>query len=154
MRATRALLVDRIGRVKHDALTTQDLEAQAYLFKAALSELRTESSMHTRNETAAMRTATTALRRETDTLNTLMKEDIATLKHDLIEIGELKTQVEESRWEKMKAAVGALGALLLVIIVSMEVYVVQPKAAEKRAKQLTKQRREDESPSSVASLFP
>lgn len=38
--------------------------------------------MHTRNETAAMRTATTALRRDTDTLGTRMKEDIATLKHE------------------------------------------------------------------------
>ena len=28
------------------------------------------------------------------------------LSRSLIEIGELKTQVEESRWEKMKAAVG------------------------------------------------
>ena len=49
---------------------------------AALSELRTEASMHTRNETAAMRAATTALRRETDALGTRMKEDLATLKHE------------------------------------------------------------------------
>ena len=70
----------------------------------------------------------------------------------LIEVGELKTQVEESRWEKMKAAVGefsicssqdfialmifegALAVLSLVIIVSMEIYVVAPsRAAKKRA---------------------
>ncbi|KAI0773952.1 hypothetical protein C8Q74DRAFT_1267541 [Fomes fomentarius] len=157
MRVTRALLIDRIGRVKRDALTTQDLESQAYLFRAALSELRTETSVLTRNETAAMRAATTALRREVDTLGTRMKEDITTLKHEvqmdldsrkneakaelkridmqieevlsraLITIGELKTQVEESRWEKLKAAVGALGVLSLVLIISMEIYVVQPK---------------------------
>ncbi|KAI0771850.1 hypothetical protein BD413DRAFT_546567 [Trametes elegans] len=136
MRVTRALLVDRIGRVKRDALTVQDLESQAYLFKAALSELRTEISVLTRNETAAMRTATSALRREVDALDGRMKEEIAHLKHEiqmdvdsrkneakndlksmdlqieevlskaLVTIGELKTQVEESRWEKMRAAVG------------------------------------------------
>ena len=72
----------------------------------------------------------------------------------LITISELKTQVEESRWEKMKAAVGefvtcflsgsmglttspgALAVLSLVIIISMEVYVVGPsRAAKKRAEQ-------------------
>ncbi|RDX53128.1 hypothetical protein OH76DRAFT_71396 [Lentinus brumalis] len=134
MRVSRALLVDRIGRVKRDALTTQDLEAQAYLFRAAISELRSETTVFTRNETAAMRAATAALRREVDTLGNRLKEDIATLKHEiqmdldsrkneakedlkridlqieevlsraLITISELKTQVEESRWEKLKAA--------------------------------------------------
>ncbi|KAI0356655.1 hypothetical protein OH77DRAFT_1423608 [Trametes cingulata] len=157
MRVTRALLVDRIGRVKRDALTVQDLESQAYLFRAALSELRTEISVLTRNETAAMRAATSALRREVDALDGRMKEEIAQLKHEiqmdvdsrkneakndlksidlqieevlskaLVTIGELKTQVEESRWEKMRAAVAALGVLSLVIIVSMEIYVVKPK---------------------------
>ncbi|KAH9853788.1 hypothetical protein C2E23DRAFT_776676 [Lenzites betulinus] len=157
MRVTRALLVDRIGRVKRDALTVQDLESQAYLFRAALSELRTEIGVLTRNETAAMRSATSALRREVDTLDGRMREEIAQLKHEiqmdvdsrkneskddmkhvelqieevlskaLVTIGELKTQVEESRWEKMRAAVGALGLLTLCIIVSMEIYVVKPK---------------------------
>ncbi|KAI0334782.1 hypothetical protein GY45DRAFT_1046812 [Cubamyces sp. BRFM 1775] len=157
MRVTRALLVDRIGRVKRDALTVQDLESQAYLFRAALSELRTEISVITRNETAAMRSATAALRREVDALDGRMKEEIAQLKHEiqmdldsrkneakndlkaidlqieevlskaLVTIGELKTQVEESRWEKMRAAVAALAVLTFVIIVNMEIYVVRPK---------------------------
>ncbi|KAL7282107.1 hypothetical protein ACG7TL_003576 [Trametes sanguinea] len=157
MRVNRALLVDRIGRVKRDALTVQDLESQAYLFQAALSELRTEIGVLTRNETAAMRSATAAVRREVDALEGRMKEEIAQLKHEiqmdvdsrkneakndlksidlqieevlskaLITIGELKTQVEESRWEKMRAAVAALGVLSLVIILSMEIYVVKPK---------------------------
>ncbi|KAI0721883.1 hypothetical protein C8T65DRAFT_734872 [Cerioporus squamosus] len=161
MRVARALLVDRIGRVKRDALTTQDLEAQAYLFKAALSELRSETSILTRNETAAMRAATAALRRDVDTLGNRLKEDIATLKHEiqmdldsrkneaksdlkridlqieevlsraLITISELKTQVEESRWEKLKAAVGALAVLSVVIIISVEIYVVQPSRKKK-----------------------
>lgn len=99
MRACRAMLVDRQGRVKRDALTTQDLESvssvcttlvhqldsqsqEAYLFKAALSELRSETSVFTRNETAAMRAATMALRREVDALGSRMKEDVATLKHE------------------------------------------------------------------------
>lgn len=38
--------------------------------------------MLTRNETAAMRTATTALRRDLDMLDTRMKEGVDTLKHE------------------------------------------------------------------------
>ncbi|KAI1792931.1 hypothetical protein LXA43DRAFT_886695 [Ganoderma leucocontextum] len=166
MHATRALLADRIGRVKRDALTVQDLESQAYLFRAARSELRSETSALTRKETAAMRSATIALRREVDTLDTRMNEDVVNLKHEiqmdldsrksearselkrmdmqveevlsraLITISELKTQVEESRWEKMKAAVCALAVLSVVIIISIEVYVVGPsRAAKKRTEQ-------------------
>ena len=37
------------------------------------------------------------------------------LSRSLIDIGELKTQVEESRWEKMKAAVGESGVSPLAI---------------------------------------
>ncbi|KAF8761444.1 hypothetical protein RHS01_01097 [Rhizoctonia solani] len=83
MRATRALLVVRFGRVKQEIFGVRDLDNQAYLFRAALSELRTELTMRTRSEFAALRTASNALRREVDALNGKMKEDIATLKHDI-----------------------------------------------------------------------
>lgn len=52
------------------------------MFKAALSELRTELTMLTRNETAAMRAAGAAQRREVDALDANMKEDLANLKHE------------------------------------------------------------------------
>jgi hypothetical protein len=55
---------------------------QAYLFRAALSELRAEMTQQTRNDSAAIRTATAALRREVDRLDIKMKEDIGTLKHE------------------------------------------------------------------------
>lgn len=57
---------------------------QAYLFKAALSELRTELTLLTRNESAAMRTASTALRKEVDVVDGRMKEDISNLKHEYV----------------------------------------------------------------------
>lgn len=100
MRATRALLVDRIGRVRREGLTIKDLdnvrrthrgiviftdsdaEQQAYLFRAALSELRAEQTARSRNESATIRSATAALRREVDRLDVKMKEDLGTLKHE------------------------------------------------------------------------
>ncbi|KAJ6509886.1 hypothetical protein C8R47DRAFT_1034821 [Mycena vitilis] len=150
MRATRALLVDRIGRVRREGLTVKDLDNQAYLFRAALAELRAEITMSTNNDSAAMRTATAALRRETDRLDIKMKEDIATLKHEIqmeldsrkneaksefkqhdiaieellnkavVNISDLRTDVEEIKWDNMRRAVVTLSGFLVVIVLSME----------------------------------
>jgi hypothetical protein len=54
------------------------------LFRAALSELRAEVTLRTRNDSAAIRAATTALRRDVDRLDVKMKEDIGTLKHECV----------------------------------------------------------------------
>ncbi|KAG5641403.1 hypothetical protein DXG03_005339 [Asterophora parasitica] len=189
MRATRALLVDRLGKVRREGLTTKDLDNQAYLFRAALSELRAEITMMTKNDSAAIRTATAALRREVDRLDVKMKEDIGTLKHEyvpsflqkclvnviasvcriqmdvdsrkaeaksdvkqrdiaievcldsssykwpshkcllsqellnqvIVNVSDLRTDVEEIKWENMRKAVFALSAFVLVIIISMEI---------------------------------
>ncbi|KAL4264209.1 Coiled-coil domain-containing protein 90-like protein [Pleurotus pulmonarius] len=158
MRATRALLVDRVGRVRRDALTTKDLENQAYLFRAALSELRAETTMSSRNEYAAISTAIAALRREVDHLDVKMKEDVGTLKHEIqmeldtrknevkaefksqdiaieellnkaiVNVSDLRTDVEEIKWENMRKSVLALSAFLVVIIMSMELW---PKPSKK-----------------------
>lgn len=61
-------------------LTTS--QQQAYLFRAALSELRAELTMNTNNNSAAIRAATAALRREVDQLDVKMKENIGNLKHE------------------------------------------------------------------------
>ncbi|KAK7061659.1 hypothetical protein R3P38DRAFT_2830789 [Favolaschia claudopus] len=150
MRATRALLVDRLGRVRREGLTVKDLDNQAYLFRAALQELRAEITMSTNNDSAAMRTATSALRRETDALDIKMKEDLATLKHEIqieldtrknevktdfkrhdiaieeilnkaiVNVSDLRTDVEEIKWDNMRRAVVTLAAFVVVIILGME----------------------------------
>jgi len=150
MRATRALLVDRLGRVRREGLTVKDLDNQAYLFRAALAELRAEITMSTNNDSAAMRTATSALRREVDRLDIKMKEDIATLKHEIqmeldsrkneaksefkqqdisieellnkavVNISDLRTDVEEIKWDNMRRAVVTLSAFLLTIVLTLE----------------------------------
>ncbi|KAG9317542.1 hypothetical protein JVU11DRAFT_1748 [Chiua virens] len=154
MRATRALLVDRIGRVKRDGLTCQR-PRQPYLFRAALSEMRAEQSARSRNESTAMRATIAALRRDVDRLDVKMKEDLNNLKHEIqmeldtrknesktdlkqksiaieevlnktvIELGDLRARMEEVKWDNMRNAVAALGAFLVLIIVSMELYTFQ-----------------------------
>jgi hypothetical protein len=52
------------------------------LFRAALSELRTELSVKARNDGTNLRTMAATVRREVDTLEQKIKEDIQTLKHE------------------------------------------------------------------------
>uniref|UniRef100_D8PRJ4 Uncharacterized protein n=2 Tax=Schizophyllum commune (strain H4-8 / FGSC 9210) TaxID=578458 RepID=D8PRJ4_SCHCM len=150
MRATRALLVDRIGRVRREAVTRKDLDNQAYLFRAAISELRAEITMNTKNDSAAIRTASGALRREVDRLDVKMKEDIGTLKHEIqmeldtrknearsqikqqdiaiegllnkaiVSVSDLRTLVEENKWENMRRAVTTLAVLIITVVLGME----------------------------------
>ncbi|KAG1753964.1 uncharacterized protein EDB91DRAFT_1044028 [Suillus paluster] len=154
MRATRALLVDRIGRVRREGLTVKDLDNQAYLFRAALSELRAEQTARSRNESAAIRSATAALRREVDRLDVKMKEDLGTLKHEIqmeldtrkneskaqlkqqtiaieevlnkaiITLSDLRANMEEVKWNNMRKAVASLSAFVLLTVISMELYQI------------------------------
>ncbi|KAG8984413.1 hypothetical protein FRB90_005347 [Tulasnella sp. 427] len=82
MRATREMLIGRIRKTTGETLHVKDFDNGAYLFKAALSELRTELTLRTRKETATQRTSLNALRKEVDILDGKMKEDIANLKHE------------------------------------------------------------------------
>jgi len=159
MRATRALLVNRIGKVRREGLTVKDLDNQAYLFRAALSELRAELTMSTKNDSAAIRAATAALRREVDLLDVKMKENVGNLKHEIqmeldsrkneakadlkqqdinietllnkaiVTISDLRTDVEEIKWDNMRKAVLTLSGFVVVIIITME---VQPKPKSSR----------------------
>lgn len=154
MRATRALLVDRMARVRREGLTIKDLDNQAYLFRAALQELRTEITTNAKSATTEARSALTALSKDVDALEVKMKEDIATLKHEIqmevdsrkneskselkkhdilieevmskaiVSISELRTEVEEIKWENMRRSVVALFSFAFAIIVFME---LQPK---------------------------
>ncbi|CAE6410587.1 unnamed protein product [Rhizoctonia solani] len=157
MRATRALLVGRFGRVKQEIFGVRDLDNQAYLFRAAISELRTELTMRTRSEFAALRTAANSLRREVDALNGKMKEDIATLKHDIdmdinnrknetradakvneitieelnhratIKISDLRTEIEQAKWVNVSRGVLGVLSLVSLVIATMELAPKPPK---------------------------
>lgn len=137
--------------MKNEALNTKDLDNQAYLFRAALSELRAELSLNIRNESAAINSATAALRRDVERLDVKMKEDITNLKHEIqmeldsrkneakadlkqqdiaieellnksiVDISDLRTVVEENKWENMRRAVLTLAAFVVVIIIGMEI---------------------------------
>lgn len=82
MRAVRDILIARSTEARSALLHKEDTENAAYLFRAALSELRTELNVRARNDGLTLRSATNLIRREVDTLNQKMKEDVNSLKHE------------------------------------------------------------------------
>ncbi|GHJ85309.1 hypothetical protein NliqN6_1711 [Naganishia liquefaciens] len=82
MEATKGLIVQRGQHARNLLLHKEDTENAAYLFKAALSELRTELSVKARNDGIQLRSTASLIRREVDSLSQKLKEDIGTLKHE------------------------------------------------------------------------
>jgi len=98
MDLTRRLLIRRGEWVLENHLNKGDLENEAYLFSAALAELRTETQVRARNDGAALRSMTTLLQREVDALDLKMREDISMLKHDIqIEMNTRKAELKEGQ---------------------------------------------------------
>lgn len=56
---------------------------EAYLFQAALAELKTGSQVKLRNDSITLRSLTANLQRETDGLEQKMKEDMQRLSSDI-----------------------------------------------------------------------
>lgn len=54
------------------------------MFRAALSELRTELSVRARNDGEALKAMSGAIRRGVDSLEQKMREDVQTLKHEWV----------------------------------------------------------------------
>lgn len=84
MEATRSMIVERSAQTRERMLANEEMENQAYLFKAALNELRTELSVRARNDGTALRTAAGAIRREVEGLEVKIKEDVQTMKHEYV----------------------------------------------------------------------
>ncbi|RXK37730.1 hypothetical protein M231_04979 [Tremella mesenterica] len=144
MQAVRELIVRRGDRTRESMLGREDMENVAYLFRAALSELRTELSVRARNDGAALKAMAGAIRREVDQLEQKMKEDVGTLKHDIemdmnnrksetrselkgfdiaieeinnkftISLGDLRTEIESAKWDATRRAI----AIIVLIVVS------------------------------------
>lgn len=82
MRATKALIIRAEDRAARELVPKADLENEAYLFNAALSELKTEIQMKARTDSIALRSSNNQLQREVDSLAQKMREDMNSLKND------------------------------------------------------------------------
>lgn len=82
MRATKALLTMSEDNAARNLVAKADLENEAYLFSAALSELRTEVQMTARTDAIALRSLNSQLQREVDSLAQKLREDMNSLKNE------------------------------------------------------------------------
>jgi len=119
--------------------------------------MRAEMTTRTRAETAAIRAQSAALRRDVDILSARLKESLDGLKHEiqmdvdsrkneekgaskkvdleieallnksLVTLYDMRSDVEEVKWDNMRKSVVALTAFLFVIVVGMELLRPQPK---------------------------
>ncbi len=103
MEGIRHLITTRGRQLAHACLNKSDVENQAYLFKAALSEIRTEVQVRGRNDAAGLRSITTLLQREVDALEQKMKEDVERLKHDIqVDMNNRKAESKEEQTTSSK----------------------------------------------------
>ncbi|KAJ1789313.1 hypothetical protein LPJ59_005367 [Coemansia sp. RSA 2399] len=137
---------ETVERVKANMLTKSDLENDAYLFRAALQELRTETQMIRKNDQAILESQLAAIDREIESLAQKINDDISNVRSDIeIEmnnhkhdtshamksldmklhelsskyqfvVGEMKTDVEAIRLESIRHGLLAAVVTTLVLV--------------------------------------
>ncbi|KAL1411108.1 hypothetical protein Q8F55_002058 [Vanrija albida] len=143
MEGARQLITRRADRATGNMLSKEELDNEVYLFKAALSKLRTEFNVRTRNAGIAARDDLGAIRRELDAVEIKMAEEMQILKHDIeievndrktetrseiksfdiaieeinnratISVGDLKTEIESAKWEATRRAITIIVVLVI-----------------------------------------
>ncbi|KAF9438057.1 Succinate--CoA ligase [GDP-forming] subunit beta, mitochondrial [Entomortierella beljakovae] len=134
-------------------LTSSDLENETYLFKAALTELRTELQILRKNDAAALAIRSEIISREIDSLNQKLGEDIANVKSDIAidmnsrksdvreeqkqleiriqsmsnhymaQIGDMRTKMEAAKWETTRKGMMAIFITAALILLSSRIYM-------------------------------
>ncbi|KAI8385702.1 hypothetical protein BD560DRAFT_363847 [Blakeslea trispora] len=129
MKGIKFRLRECTSSVKQQLLMTSDLENESYLFKAALSELRTEVQVMRKNDMQTLQTDISLLTREVDGLEQQLNEGVANMKNEIqmdmnnrknetredqkdmelkiqeinnkftIRLGDIRTELEAVRWE-------------------------------------------------------
>ncbi|KAJ2314194.1 hypothetical protein IWW54_001049, partial [Coemansia sp. RSA 2705] len=74
---------ETIERLRANMLTKSDLENDAYLFRAALQELRTETQMIRKNDQAILESQAAAIHRDIESLAQRLTDEIANLRSDI-----------------------------------------------------------------------
>lgn len=146
MQVSRELLGREEGRAGGEMLSKGDLENEAYLNTAALTELKTETTQKSRNDSIKLRSLTSSLQRDMDSISQRLKEDIQSLKSDIqlemngrkeetggdlkgfdrktmdlnskftILLGEVRTEIETTKWISTRRVMTAIVVIVVSII--------------------------------------
>ncbi|KAI9246853.1 hypothetical protein BY458DRAFT_560492 [Sporodiniella umbellata] len=129
MKGIKFRLRECTAAMRHQLFLSSDLENESYLFKAALSELKTETQVLRKNNMQMLQAELSLLIREVDILDQRLNEGISTMKNDIqmdmnnrknetredqkgmdmkiqeinnkftIRLGDIRTEIEAVRWE-------------------------------------------------------
>ncbi|KAI0243573.1 hypothetical protein L0F63_004674 [Massospora cicadina] len=135
MRAITSLLDEKADKAKNELLSKAELEKGTYLFKAALSELRTEIQILRRNDHSVLTSEMDNIRKEIDLFTQSLPTEVNQLKVELqmelnshhqdmsflvksndmatkdmvnkysLEISDLKAQIEAMKWESIRQGI-------------------------------------------------
>ncbi|KAJ2691860.1 hypothetical protein H4R19_006270, partial [Coemansia spiralis] len=83
MALTKIKVYEAMERLKGNMLTKSDLENDAYLFRAALQELRTETQMIRRNDQSILESQAAAISRDIESLAQRLTDEIDNLRSDI-----------------------------------------------------------------------
>ncbi|GAA5925216.1 Put7p [Sporobolomyces koalae] len=155
----KSLILNREERIRDDLLSKQDLENEAYLFSAALNELRTGSQVKSRADSITLKSLTASLQRESDGVEQKMKEDMQRLRSDIqlemnarkeetgtelqglemkimdlnskftILLGEVRTEIEATKWISTRRVMTAI----VIVVVSVVAYFSSSSASKSKA---------------------
>ncbi|GAA6008166.1 hypothetical protein JCM11491_001907 [Sporobolomyces phaffii] len=156
---TKKLILREEERVRDELLSKQDLENEAYLFSAALNELKTGSQVKSRNDSITLKSLTASLQRESDGVEQKMKEDMQRLQSDIqlemnarkeetgtelqglemkimdlnskftILLGEVRTEIEATKWISTRRVMTAI----VIVVVSVVAYFSSSSASAAKA---------------------
>ncbi|KAI8143207.1 hypothetical protein BJV82DRAFT_611794 [Fennellomyces sp. T-0311] len=129
MKGIKFKLRESSAFIRRRLLLRSDLDNETYLFKAGLSELRTEVQTMRRNDTQMLQAEMTAVTREVEALEQRLKEDVASMRNEVtldlnnrknegreelkaidmriqeinnkitVSLGDVRTGIEAVRWE-------------------------------------------------------
>ncbi|KAI8377863.1 uncharacterized protein BYT42DRAFT_571984 [Radiomyces spectabilis] len=170
MKGIKFKLRESAAKLQTQLLLRADLENESYLFKAGLSELRTEIQVMRRNDIQVLQTEVAMITREVEALARKLQEDVATMKNDVtldmnnrknetqehqkaidmriqeinnkftVSLGDVRTGLEAVRWETIWK--GMTGVVLAGLTIASLGYLLT-RYAESKAESLRaeKQRR-------------
>ncbi|KAG2179470.1 hypothetical protein INT44_006316 [Umbelopsis vinacea] len=98
MKGIKFKLRNSTAHLRQRMLTKSDLENESYLFKAALSELRTEIQVMRRNDTLTLQSEAAQITREVDALAQRLREDTGNMKSEIsLDMNNRKNEVREDQ---------------------------------------------------------
>ncbi|KAI8318895.1 hypothetical protein GQ54DRAFT_299781 [Martensiomyces pterosporus] len=156
-----------MSHVKSEMLTKSDLENDAYLFKAALQELRTEMQVIRKNDQAILESHAAAISRDIESLGQKTNDEVANLRSDIeievnnrkhetnhtmksldmklhelaskyqVVMGEMKTDIEAIKLESIRRGLGA--AVITALVVAGFIWF--PMLSKKKREEAERRRR-------------